>query len=144
MNMDNNVKNEQKKIAYKCLKNFGLMNNVCEEFKEKGTLYYSERQNQIFDGILYWVSNHPEWAEEIQRIEKEYGVLVYHAYLYHTVYGDVLDCLYVGGEDTFEDTIADSKDGIATIYAIDLTESVYSEFGYGQYKPKNGGITKIA
>lgn len=144
MELNDNVKNEQKKIAYKCLKNFGLMDNVCEEFKEKGTLYYSERQNQIFDGILYWVSNHPEWMDEIRRIEEKYGILVYHAYLYHASYGIVLDCLYVGGEDTFKDTIADSKDGVASIYAFNLSEPMFSEFGYGQYKEKNGGLAKIA
>lgn len=144
MELNDNVKNEQKEIAYKCLKNFGLMDNVCKEFKEKGTLYYSERQNQIFDGILYWVSNHPEWMDEIRRIEEKYGVLVYHVYLYHASYGTVLDCLYVGGEDTFEDTLSDSNDGIASIYAINLSEPMFSEFGYGQYKKKNGGLTKIA
>lgn len=38
----------------------------------------------------------------------------------------------------------DSKNGIAFIYAINLSEPLYSEFGYGEYKPKNGGISKTA
>ena len=54
-------------------------------------------------------------------------------------------CLCVPSDpDAFEDTLEDSKNGIAFIYAINLSEPLYSEFGYGEYKPKNGGISKTA
>ena len=43
MVLNDTVKNKQKEVVYKCLKNFGLMDNVVKEFKEQGTLYYSER-----------------------------------------------------------------------------------------------------
>ena len=142
---ENQKKEEQKRIARECLRNFGLMDQVQEQFMTEDKLYYSERQNQIFDGILYWLSNKPEWLEKVRELEQEYGVLVYHAYLYHATYGTVLDCLCVPSDpDAFEDTLEDSKNGIAFIYAINLSEPLYSDFGYGEYKPKNGGISKTA
>lgn len=140
-----NIKQQQKQIACECLKHFGVLENVRKEFEETGKLYYSERLNGVFDGILYWVSNHPEWEKQIKDLEEEYGILVYHAYLYHASYGTVLDCLYVSSDpDCFEDTLEDCKEGIARIYAINLTEPDFSEFGSGAYKPRNGGISKTA
>lgn len=32
---------------------YGVHKNVLKEFKENKTIYYSERQNAVFDGILY-------------------------------------------------------------------------------------------
>lgn len=117
------TKQQQKEIACQCLKNFGLLENVQKEFADTGKLYYSERTTKVFDGILYWMSNHPEWEERIKKLEEEYGILVYHAYFYHASYGDILDCLYISSDpDCFEDTLEDSKDEIASIYAFNLTE----------------------
>lgn len=139
------LKERQKQIACECMERFGILEDIRKEFKETGKLFYSERMNEVFDGILYWVSNHPEWEEQIKNLEEEYGVLVYHAYLYHASYGTVLDCLYVSANpDCFEDTLEDSKDGIASIYTINLTIPDFSEFGSGAYKPLNGGISKTA
>lgn len=91
------------------------------------------------------MSNHPEWEERIKKLEEEYGILVYHAYFYHASYGDILDCLYISSDpDCFEDTLEDSKDEIASIYAFNLTEPMFSEFGSGAYRPCNGGISKTA
>lgn len=73
---ENQKKEEQKRIARECLRNFGLMDQVQEQFMTEDKLYYSERQNQIFDGILYWLSNKPEWLEKVRELEQEYGVLV--------------------------------------------------------------------
>lgn len=116
-----------------------------KEFADTGKLYYSERTTKVFDGILYWMSNHPEWEERIKKLEEEYGILVYHAYFYHASYGDILDCLYISSDpDCFEDTLEDSKDEIASIYAFNLTEPMFSEFGSGTYRPCNGGISKTA
>ena len=74
------IKQRQKEIACQCLKNFGLLENVQKEFADTGKLYYSERTTKVFDGILYWMSNHPEWEERIKKLEEEYGILVYHAF----------------------------------------------------------------
>lgn len=71
---ENQKKEEQKRIARECLRNFGLMDQVQEQFMTEDKLYYSERQNQIFDGILYWLSNKPEWLEKVRELEQEYGV----------------------------------------------------------------------
>lgn len=146
-NEDESLKNRrmQKQIACECLKRFGILENIRKEFEETGKLYYSERFNSVMDGILYWVSNHPEWEEQIKELEKEYGILVYHAYLYYASYGTVLDCLYVSSDpDCFDITLEDCKRGIARIYAINLTNPDFSEFGEGMYKPRNGGISKTA
>ena len=84
-------------------------------------------------------------SDHIKRLEEEYGILVYHAYFYHASYGDILDCLYISSDpDCFEDTLEDSKDEIASIYAFNLTEPMFSEFGSGAYRPCNGGISKTA
>ena len=139
------IKQQQKEVACQCLKNFSILSKVQKEFADTGKLYYSERTTKVFDGILYWMSNHPEWEEQIKKLEEEYGILVYHAYLYRASYGVVLDCLYVSADpDCFIDTLADSREGIASIYAINLTEPMLSEFGSGAYKPCNGGISKTA
>ena len=68
---ENQKKEEQKRIASECLRNFGLMNQVQEQFMTEDKLYYSERQNQIFDGILYWLSNKPEWLKKVRELEQE-------------------------------------------------------------------------
>lgn len=138
-----NVKEEQKEVALRCMKNFKLMDQICNEFEKEGTLYYSERMNQVFDGILYWISNKPEWAQKIKELEEEYDILVYHCYYYRASYGEILDCLYVSGnEEDWEETVEDTKDGYANIFAINLTIPEYSEFGSSIYCPKNGGISK--
>lgn len=69
-------KEEQKRIARECLRNFRLMDQVQEQFMTEDKLFYSERHNQIFDGVLYWLSNKPEWLEKVHELEQEYGVLV--------------------------------------------------------------------
>ena len=43
-------KEEQKRIARECLRNFRLMDQVQEQFMTEDKLFYSERHNQIFDG----------------------------------------------------------------------------------------------
>lgn len=142
---ETNVKDMQKKIALQCMQNFDLIEHIRTEFAENNKLYYSERMSRVFDGILYWLSNKPEWLQKVHELETEYGILVYHCYFYRADYGDVLDCLYVSAEpDTWDMTVEDSEDGIARIYAINLTNPDFSEFGSGMYKPRNGGISKTA
>ncbi len=139
------IKKKQKELACKCLRHFDMLEPVLKDFESEEKVYYSERQNKVFDGILFWMSNHPEWVDKIRQLEEKYNILVYHAYLYHTAYGAVLDCLYVPAEEEEWEYVLDNiKDGIANVYAIDFDEPFFSEFGLGQYAPCNGGITKIA
>ena len=81
----------------KRMRMMGLYKQVLMDFEKDDVLYYSERTP--LGGILYWVSNEPEWQEKIREIEKEHNILVYHATHEHTMFGEMLDLFYVGNDE---------------------------------------------
>lgn len=109
---------------------------------------YSEAN--ISQNILFSLSDHPDWIERIKELENEYGIYIYHAYHYTATYGEILDCLYLpGDEDDFayiSEFIKDHEDNmgkILPIYAINFTVPDFSEFGTAGYTKKpDGGIIK--
>lgn len=140
-----NLKEKQQAEAIKRMKILGIMPNVIKDFK-KGILYYSERQNEFFDGILYWVSNKPEFEQVIKDFEEDYDYLVYHAQLVHTEFGDWLTLLFVSRyEDDWEEQREYLKKGedYSCVVAFD-TDGFYleREFGGCGIEPKNGGVTR--
>lgn len=140
------TRQEQKQEALKRMKLLKLHNNVINEFKKEDVVYYSERQNRIFDGILYWVSNKPEFVEIIKEFETEYNALVYHAQLTRTTFGDCLTLLYVSqyDEEWQMDLDALKEQEIHTCaYVVNLDEPDFSEFGYVGLIRKNGGISRV-
>lgn len=137
----------QKESAIRALRTLHVMPQVTNELETENLKYYSERQNKFFDGVLYWLSNKPEWEERIKELEEEYGIYIYHAVHYYAAYGEILDCLYIPpiddefDEEQFFDKL---KAGITTIYAINFDDPDSSEFGSGAYDVKIGGLSKLS
>lgn len=139
------LKERQKQEAIKRMKMLKLMDNVVEEFKDKGTLYYSERMNAMFNAVLYWVDNHEEWSKMIKDFEKKWGFMVYHAQLTHTYVGDILSLLYVTkDEEEWEQDRQDIKDGVVYAKCVNLNDDYFSEYGYIGIKPSMGGIVRVS
>ena len=90
-----NLKELQKAEAVKRMKMLKLDKSVIKEFFQDGTVFYSERQNSIFQAVLYYVSNDEQLARKVKDFEEEYNALVYHVQLTHTAYGKMYSFLYV-------------------------------------------------
>jgi hypothetical protein len=71
-----NLRKKQKLEALKRMQLLELMPEVIEAFEKQYVVYYSE-----FFGILYWLSNKPEWVEFVKDFEDKHKALVYHAEL---------------------------------------------------------------
>lgn len=141
------TRQKQKQEALKRMKLLKLHSNVINEFKKEDVVYYSERQNAIFDGILYWVSNKPEYVEIIKEFETRHNALVYHAQFTRTTFGDCLTLLYVSQYD--EEWEMDEHDLSQTeimhtcAYVVNLDDHDCSEFGYVGLVRKNGGVSRV-
>ena len=124
-------------------KQFKLYPNVLREFIEDETIYYSERINNVFDGVLYWLSNKPEFVEAVKEIEDKYNLYVYHCILSHTEFGDCLAMLYVSKEpDLWKEEKSSLIEGLPLAYVYDFN-SYGSEFGYIEIAGANGGLTRV-
>lgn len=64
--MTQELRQLQKAEAIKRLELLKLLPNVITDFKNTDTVYYSERQNKIFDGILYWISNNEDYERLVK------------------------------------------------------------------------------
>lgn len=89
--MDSVFRQLQKKEATHRLqlleKEYKMHQNVLAEFKTDETIYYSERINKSFSGILYWLNNKQEYVDAVKEIEQKYNIYVYHCILSHTEFG---------------------------------------------------------
>lgn len=140
------TRQKQKQEALKRMKLLKLHSNVINEFKQEDVVYYSERLNAIFDGILYWVSNNPQFVELIKEFETKHNALVYHAHYTNTTFGGCLTLLYVSQyEEEWEMDKHDlSETEIHTCaYVIIPDDPDFSEFGYVGLVRKNGGISRV-
>lgn len=121
----------------------GLNKKVIQDFKTQGVVYYSERLNAIFDGILYYASNEEDIENTIKNFEKKYNYLVYHAILTHTTFGSLLSLLYVSNNiDEWNMDKQYLKDGETCSYVANLSDIECSEFGYIGIEQKNGGLSR--
>ena len=50
--------------------------NVINEFRQFGIVYYSERVNKLYDGILYWIKNKAEFFKAVKDAENKYNIYV--------------------------------------------------------------------
>ena len=140
------TRQKQKQEALKRMQLLKLHKNVINEFKKEDVVYYSERQNRIFDGILYWVSNKPEFVEIIKEFETRHNALVYHAQLTRTTFGDCLTLFYVSQYDEEWQMDLDAlkeKEIHTCAYVVNLDDPDFSEFGYVGLIRKNGGISRV-
>ena len=122
---------------------FKVHQNVLKEFKQDNTIYYSERVNKTYNGVLYWVRNKPEYLKAIKEIEKKYNIFVYHCILNHTHFGDWLTMLYVSNDpENWAEEKSRLMVGYPEAYVYDFTE-FGSEFGTIEIKGTNGGIARV-
>lgn len=122
---------------------FKVHNNVLKEYQVDGTVYYSERQNQVFDGILYWLENNSDFVDAVKEIEDKYNILVYHCILNHTEFGDWLSMLFVS--DNPENWVEERNSlitGIVKTFVYDFG-NFESDFGDIEIAGKNGGLARV-
>ena len=97
--------------------------NVLNEFKQDGTVYYSERVNQVYNGILYWLGNNQKYLDAVKEVENKYNIFVYHCILSHTELGKWLSMLYVSDmPDNWEDEKSELKSGVPSAYVSTFDE----------------------
>lgn len=139
------LKEKQKQEALKRMKELKLMREVVNDFKENGKVYYSERQNAMFNAVLYWIDNNDEYVEIVKKFEKKHNALVYHCQLTHLEFGDCLSILYVSkNEEEWEYDREDLMNGYAFAYVRNLQNEYDSDFGSIGIKPSMGGILRTA
>jgi len=132
--------NDKKTEAVKRMKLIRLLPSIIKEFEKENVVHYSE-----ICGILYWISNNPEWTDFIKRFETKWNALVYHAELSHLEFGDCLSLFYVSDhKDEWNSDIADLKAGYAACYVWNIDDPCCSEFGGIMFKAINGGILRTA
>ena len=144
--MDSDLKQLQKTEATHRLelleKEYKMHQNVLSEFKTNETIYYSERINKSFSGILYWLNNIPKYVGAVKEIEQKYNIYVYHCILSHTEFGDVLDMLFVSSStEEWEQELEELKTGYVESYCCILNGDG-SEFGTIKIKGTNGGLVR--
>lgn len=138
----NNLKEMQKQEAVRRMKTLKLSSSVIKDFEKEDVVYYSERQNRVFDGILYWISNEDNFVKIVSDFEKEFNALVYHAQLSHTEFGDLLALLYVSSHQSeWESDLYDLMTGEAIAYVVNV-EYNEGELGSIGVAPCNGGISR--
>lgn len=143
--MEQTLKEKQKIEALKRMEMLQLMPNVIKDFEKKDKVYYSERQNAIFNAILYWLDNEKEYVDLVDKFEKEHNCLVYHCQLTHMEFGDLLSLLYVSeNEEEWEQDTNDIREGYAFSYVVNLDCHSDSEFGTIGIKPSQGGVLRTA
>lgn len=144
--MDSNLRELQKTEATHRLqlleKLYKMHQNVLTEFTSDETIYYSEKINKSFCGILYWLNNKQEYVDAVKEIEQKYNIYVYHCILSHTEFGDLLDMLFVSSaQEEWEQEIEDLKSGYVESYCY-VFDGDTSEFGTIKIKGINGGLTR--
>ena len=131
---------EEAKKRLRILVEKGLIREVETAFVEESTVYYSEH------GILYWLmeNNHCDKLVEVKnRIEEEYGALVYFAILSHTEFGTCLSLMLIGKYDEeWEKDLEDLKDGYCFTWTENLDYPECSEFGSIGFKGRMGGLVR--
>lgn len=117
--------------------------NVLTEFKQDETIYYSERVNRVYDGVLYWIKNKSEFEKTVKEVENKYNIYVYHAILNHTEFGDWLSMLFVSDNpDNWAGEKSKLMVGFPKAYVYDFG-GYGSEFGDIEIAGKNGGLTRV-
>ena len=147
--MAEDIRTLQKKEAIERLKilheKYELLENVITEFEKEDTLYYSEYKNKVFSAVLYWVSNREDLTELVKKVEKEKGILVYHAILTPTIYGAFFSMLYVSkNQEEWENDKIELKESLPVAYCTNLSDSKMAEFGDIQIAGAMGGIRQIS
>jgi hypothetical protein len=140
--------NLQKQEAIERLKilesEYNLHKNVLKEFKEDGTIYYSENFGGFYNGILYWLRNKQDFVNKVKEIEETRNIFVYHCILNHTNFGDLLTMLYVSSDiEYWKDEKEQLKnDAYTYAYVWNMSLELDSEYGIVGIAGVNGGLTR--
>lgn len=140
-------KQELREEALKVMRELGVYGEVRKGIAhENPTLFYSERQNQWFDSVLYWVDNEQRFVEAFKKAEKALDGFAFHATLSHTEMGDLLSVLVIPSDKalwpTFERNL---REGITCAWVENLDCPLFSEAGDIGVKLGNmGGLVRIA
>ena len=137
---------QMKEEALKRMEKLKLHKNVLEDFKN-GVLNKSERQNAIFNGILYHLDKEEEKdvIQKIKEFEEKYGGIVYHVIMTRTTMGLMYSCLYVSKhEDEWQMDNGDLEQGYCYAYVYNKDCPDCSEIGSIGINPVNGGLERIA
>jgi len=130
---------EKKIEAVKRMRLLRLYEPAIKEFERDNVVHYSEAY-----GILYWLSNNPEWLKIVNDFEKKHNALVYHAELSYLEFGTCLSFLYVSDHKSeWKRDTADLRQGYCFSYVKNLDDDYCSEFGTIAIKSLNGGIKRV-
>lgn len=149
MNMTTNTNQRinQEEEALIRLKLLGLYDPVIEGYEADRTVYYSEPTP--IGGILYWLSNEPEWEKKVREAEEKNGFRVYHVtHEHHRILGEMLTCLYVSKyaeewDQEKADLSPDESGLIRTIaHVIPLSHPEFAESGYVGMREAAGGLIR--
>lgn len=138
--MNRELREKQREEAKRRLRILKVMDVVVNSIDE-GKLYYSERMNQQFPAMLYWVSNKPELVTEIKKIEEEHDIFVYHVQLTHTSLGDNYSMLYVSPDE--EEWESEREDLEAQYPLVYTWCGQIKEYGFLGIRSIHGGITRV-
>ena len=130
---------EQKAEAIKRMKLIKLMPEIIKQFETENVVHYSEAM-----GILYWISNKPEWEKHIKQLESKWNILVYHAELSYLEFGICLTLFYVSSyPEEWDNDKEDLQTGYSCCYVWNIDDDMCSEFGSISFKSMNGGVKRL-
>lgn len=129
--------------AIRRMKKLKLMPSIINDFKRNRDLVQYSEPTPL-GGILYWISNKPEWMEKVREFEKRNNALVYHAIHSYTGFGELLNLLFVSDDpEEWEMDNDDIEAGYVFSYVINFDEPMFSELGTIAVKPAAGGLVRV-
>ena len=137
------TKMQQKKLALTIMPLLKINKNTIECFAEKDEVHYSDQY-----GILHSLPD--KIINEINQVEKRTGGTVFHVLKTECPFGTCWSCLYIpkyelDAESHLEDAQCFLKryPGELMAYVYNEDFPYYSEFGYINAVPKDGGLQRL-
>ena len=142
MQMD---RNKMKLEALKRMKKLNMIDDVVNLFNEENRLYYSERVNNQFPAVLYYLDNKEDYVQKVKDFEDQTGYMVYHVIETRTAFGKILDFLFVSKYEEDWGYELEDYDGkfIAMSMANNLSDPNCSDMGSIYIRPAIGGVERI-
>ncbi|EGO8848080.1 PcfR [Enterococcus faecalis] len=133
------MNNEKKEEALKRMRLMGIHEATIAQFVEEGKISFSGKS---YLGANYWVDE--ERKKAIEKIEKEYNILVYYAI--EQKYQGNITMLYLFYVSPFENEWSMDHESIEEnyqySYGLNETDPLLSEFGEIKFKNLFGGLVK--